>query len=226
MTNETTYSIGELAEAAGVTTRTIRYYTAEGLLPAPETQGKYARYTADHLQRLRLIAQLKETYLPLHEIRQRIAQLRPEQVTTMLNEAQAAPHELAESSSAEDYIANVVARQRTVPAPAAEVYGAAHMRAPGAPQPPMAAAPAPAAAAPAPQPAPGPQPARGGFLRRLLPQQRPVAPPDMPQAEAWRRVALAPGVELHVREPADPATQERVQTLIEQARTLFAEHEP
>ena len=36
MTEEFSYTIGELAEAAGVTPRTVRYYTAEGLLPAPK----------------------------------------------------------------------------------------------------------------------------------------------------------------------------------------------
>ena len=49
MSEEATYTIGELAERAGVTPRTIRYYTAEGLLPRPDTRGQYARYRADQL---------------------------------------------------------------------------------------------------------------------------------------------------------------------------------
>lgn len=72
MTEEPAYSIGELAQRAGVTPRTIRYYTAEGLLPSPETRGRYASYTDAHLQRLALIAELKAQYLPLHVIRERL----------------------------------------------------------------------------------------------------------------------------------------------------------
>ena len=52
-------TIQELAERARVTTRTIRYYTEQGLLPAPE-RGRPARYTEEHLQRLELIRRLKE----------------------------------------------------------------------------------------------------------------------------------------------------------------------
>ncbi len=62
--------IHELAERAKTTVRTIRYYTDEGLLPQPVMQGKYAYYTPNHIQRLELIQRLKNSYLPLKEIRQ------------------------------------------------------------------------------------------------------------------------------------------------------------
>ena len=66
------YSISELAEVAGVSTRTIRFYVSEGLLPPPAGRGPTARYTDAHLQQLELINQYKEQYLPLKEIRRRL----------------------------------------------------------------------------------------------------------------------------------------------------------
>jgi DNA-binding transcriptional MerR regulator len=62
------YLIGDLADKAGVTVRTIRYYTEKGLLPEPDRPGKYAYYTTEHLERLELILKLKELRLPLWEI--------------------------------------------------------------------------------------------------------------------------------------------------------------
>ena len=46
------YSISELAEEAGVSTRTIRYYVSEGLLPPPVGAGPNSRYTDAHLHQL------------------------------------------------------------------------------------------------------------------------------------------------------------------------------
>ncbi|PKO16262.1 MAG: hypothetical protein CVU39_07810 [Chloroflexi bacterium HGW-Chloroflexi-10] len=68
MTSEE-YQIGELAERAEVTVRTIRYYISEGLLPAPETRGRYSVYDEDYLNRIRLIKRLKDVFLPIREIR-------------------------------------------------------------------------------------------------------------------------------------------------------------
>jgi len=39
---ESDYQINELAKKAGVSVRTIRFYNAEGLLPSPPSQGRYA----------------------------------------------------------------------------------------------------------------------------------------------------------------------------------------
>jgi len=66
------YSISELAEEAGVSTRTIRYYVSEGLLPPPVGSGPNSRYTDAHLHQLGIIGRLKEQYLPLREIRRRL----------------------------------------------------------------------------------------------------------------------------------------------------------
>ncbi len=61
--------IGEVAEQAGVTTKTIRYYETLGLLPEPErTHAGYRTYDNDTLDRLRFIRDAQATGLSLTEI--------------------------------------------------------------------------------------------------------------------------------------------------------------
>jgi DNA-binding transcriptional MerR regulator len=86
-------TLGELTTAADVSVRTVRYYIAEGLLPPPEGSGPGSSYTQGHLDRLRLIQRFKETYLPLKEIRRRLAGLSDEEVRSLLvaDENRAAP---------------------------------------------------------------------------------------------------------------------------------------
>ncbi|HOC18296.1 MAG TPA: MerR family transcriptional regulator [Vicinamibacterales bacterium] len=69
----TTYSIGELAVAAGVSRRTVRFYVQRGLLPAPEGLGRGARYTDAHLARLLQIKGWQEQGVPLEEVRTRLS---------------------------------------------------------------------------------------------------------------------------------------------------------
>lgn len=69
------HSIAELADLAGVTPRTVRYYIAIGLLPAPGQAGPRATYGEAHLRRLRLIRRLQAQHLPLAEIGSRLANL-------------------------------------------------------------------------------------------------------------------------------------------------------
>jgi DNA-binding transcriptional MerR regulator len=64
------YRIDELAQRAGVTSRTIRAYQARGLLPPPELQGRTGYYSDEHLQRLRIIDELQERGFSLAAIRQ------------------------------------------------------------------------------------------------------------------------------------------------------------
>jgi DNA-binding transcriptional MerR regulator len=64
----TTYKLDELAEAAGVSPRTVRYYVQRGLLPAPPFRGRDTVYGAEHLERLQTIRRLQEQYLPLDAI--------------------------------------------------------------------------------------------------------------------------------------------------------------
>jgi len=62
--------IGDLAERADVTPRTVRYYESIGLLPPSEREGHGQHYyTEETLARLRKIDQLKKLGLTLDEIR-------------------------------------------------------------------------------------------------------------------------------------------------------------
>jgi DNA-binding transcriptional MerR regulator len=62
--------IDDLAKKASVPTRTIRYYTQQGLLNPPALKGRVGFYDERHLERLRLIKELKEKrFLPLGVIK-------------------------------------------------------------------------------------------------------------------------------------------------------------
>lgn len=65
----TQFDLGEIAEEAGVTPRTVRYYQAAGLIPPPERVGRRVAYGSEHLMRLRTIAELQERGLRLESIR-------------------------------------------------------------------------------------------------------------------------------------------------------------
>ncbi|MEP6731094.1 MAG: MerR family transcriptional regulator [bacterium] len=68
----TQIELTELADRAGVSIRTVRYYIQQGLLSKPEARGPGAHYTEDHLERLQLIKRLQKEHLPLAEIRRRL----------------------------------------------------------------------------------------------------------------------------------------------------------
>ncbi|MCP2340441.1 MerR family transcriptional regulator [Actinomadura rupiterrae] len=64
------YRIGELAEAAGLPVRTLRYYQERKLLPPPRRTGRIGLYSEEHLARLRMIASLLERGHTLEGIRE------------------------------------------------------------------------------------------------------------------------------------------------------------
>lgn len=77
--------MGELAEASGVPSATIKHYLREGLLPKPvKTSRNMAWYSPDYVDRIKLIKRLQEErYMPLKVIK-RILESAPDQVEARL----------------------------------------------------------------------------------------------------------------------------------------------
>ncbi|MEU6474451.1 MerR family transcriptional regulator [Streptomyces massasporeus] len=68
--HELLWSIGELAERADATVKTVRFYSDQGLLPeAARSSGGHRRYGPQALERLRLIRSLRTLDLSLPEVR-------------------------------------------------------------------------------------------------------------------------------------------------------------
>jgi DNA-binding transcriptional MerR regulator len=87
------YLINQLAERAGVTVRTIRYYVNEGLLPPPQTKGRYSAYDEDYLYRIKLIKFYKESYLPLSRIRELLDEMSPDEIKAAVEKYENEPPE-------------------------------------------------------------------------------------------------------------------------------------
>lgn len=58
---DTELTVDELAAAAGIPVRRIRFYAGKRLLPPPRLDGRTGLYDEAHLARLRLIAELQES---------------------------------------------------------------------------------------------------------------------------------------------------------------------
>ena len=204
-------SLGDLTESAGVSVRTVRYYIAEGLLPPPEGAGPQSAYTPGHLDRLRLIQRLKAAYLPLKEIRRRLAGLDDEAVRSLLGENVDAARDSeapppggdVHLEEARKYLALLEGRETYRTEPMALQFD-------------LAAPPAAAEQRPAPARRQAPRPA-GVF---------PATPPhaqDEPatERELWRRIALGDEAELVISDRVYARHRERVDWLVRWARKVF-----
>ena len=73
MDDATRYAIGDLAELASVSRRTVRYYVQEGLLPAPLGVGRGHHYGQEHLDQLLRVKAMQEAGRSLDEIKHTLA---------------------------------------------------------------------------------------------------------------------------------------------------------
>jgi DNA-binding transcriptional MerR regulator len=199
MPAETQYTITDLARLSGINVRTIRYYLAQGLLPASGESGPGAHYGQGHLDRLQLTKRLQEQHQPLSEIRLRLAEMGDDDVAGVLAEPtipQAPP------SSALDYVRSVLASParvsearpralRRLAMPAAEMFVGSIA-----------------------QLSEGPSPAPDETTKD--------EPPSLERSQ-WERLSLGPNVELHVRRPLSRQEQKRVERLVTIARQVLKE---
>jgi DNA-binding transcriptional MerR regulator len=193
MTQRSTYTISELADAAGTTPRTIRFYTAEGLLPPPDARGRYASYSVEHLDRLRLIDRLKDAYQPLTAIRERLTQLNSEDVRSLIEETE----RRRDGTSLDDLLVRCA---ETMRARAAERER------------PISRARAIAMAGAIPN-----EKSATSVLEEVAEND---GDHDR-EGDTWHRVMLAPGVELSFRLPVSPQHLGQLEELIQNARRLF-----
>jgi len=80
----TELTLDDLAAMSQMPIRTLRYYIQEGLLPGPDTRGKFASYSRQHLERIEMIKRLKDKYLPLQQIKQLLDNMSEEDIHRML----------------------------------------------------------------------------------------------------------------------------------------------
>jgi DNA-binding transcriptional MerR regulator len=137
---EPRYTLTELADLAGVTARTVRYYISQGLLAVDASPGPGPKYDDTHLARLRLIKRLQREHQPLAEIRRQLASIDDAAVLAIAAEPALAPP----ADSALDYI-----RRVTAPAHQTSEAAAHYIRA-YEPSPHLSHAPTPAAPPPPP----------------------------------------------------------------------------
>jgi DNA-binding transcriptional MerR regulator len=206
MTPDATYSIVELADLAGVTTRTVRYYLAQGLLPGVGQSGPGSKYDDRHLARLRLIRRLQTEHLPLAEIRRRLDALDEDEIRELAGtEPVSAPPD-----SALDYLRALldphVQPRRTIRSASLARMSMAPPAAPSAPNVPAE---------------------RLGDPSVPTPATASVAAPAPPaERSQWERIVLAPDVELHIRRPLSRAQNKQVDRLVTIARELLEEDRP
>jgi DNA-binding transcriptional MerR regulator len=114
-------SIEDLARAADVPVRTVRYYISEGLLSGPGGRGRAATYDHEHLARLQLIRRLVEQHVPLAEVRDRLGKLSDTEVESLLRTEQRREATLRRASEAspQDYISGLLNQARRARSPTA-----------------------------------------------------------------------------------------------------------
>jgi DNA-binding transcriptional MerR regulator len=195
-----------------VTPRTIRYYTAEGLLPPPHTQGRHAVYTDDHFRRLCLIQRLKNAFLPLWEIKAQVRSLTSEEVEMLLSRKPVLPGESENDTAGTPAAAETTAKQGQLNY-LAQILTAT--------EPPIAAI-----VAPPPRRILLVSPVFQSSLdSAALPASVSSEPPHTSR-EVWERIVLAEGVELHVQIPGIPEQRERLERQIAAVQALFTDITP
>ena len=208
------YSLAELSEVADVPERTVRYYIQEKLIPPSLGRGRKARYSDEHLERLREIRQLRALGLPLDIIRVHMGEYERARREGKAP-APAPPGPTADDSSADGSVAYcaVEASTGTLPPPGPD---ARPSRAEAAIDYIAEARASAVTAARIP-------PAVGARHFALPGRSSSQSPPDMEERSRWERIAVTPDIEIHVRRPQPRSQKRALEQLVETAKELFAE---
>jgi DNA-binding transcriptional MerR regulator len=198
------FTIGELAQAADVTTRTIRYYVAQGLLPPPYGGGRAASYGEQHLHRLELIKLLKQEFLPLNEIKALLYGLDDDAVRTLLQERRQRPPAPA-PDTAKEYLRTLLNPDAKSPSLLRQTVA---RKAQSLSDQPLGVS------------------AGSGLFARRSPVPAEQVQISREDATAWQRYSLHPDVELHVRQPAqDAKLSTHLDRLVADIRRLIAKYQ-
>jgi DNA-binding transcriptional MerR regulator len=105
--------IGEVAAAAGVSPRALRYYEERNLLPAERSAGGQRHYTEAAVERVRLIQQLYAAGLPSRVIAELLPCVHtgivtPEQLTLLTAERDRIDRQAAQLAEARDRLDAVI----------------------------------------------------------------------------------------------------------------------
>lgn len=113
------YKLEELARAAGITPRTVRYYVQRGLLPPPTFRGPETAYEAEHLHRLRVVQLLQERHWPLDAIASYLATKGEPELGSLAKgrDLPASPYR-HEAAPSQDFASSPPPSRHVVPGPA------------------------------------------------------------------------------------------------------------
>lgn len=201
MTDDLT--LEDLVEKSGLSIRTLRYYMQEGLLPGPDTRGKYARYSQYHIDRIELIQRFKKINLPLQQIRHLLNNMTVDEINQLLtsqdrlspfldfikmNDEIRSPSP-APGSSALEYIHNLEAGWKQIQAVSSPIRS----------QSPTSILPSAI-------------PPSNNFIKQS---------PITSSQETWRRIIIDEGIELNVKEPKNADEEAKIDKLIAYTRKLF-----
>ncbi|MFT4298540.1 MAG: MerR family transcriptional regulator [Aeromicrobium sp.] len=75
--DETEFTIDELAAHVGMTVRNVRAYAGRGILPPPRLEGRTGYYGREHVQRLQLVRELLDRGFTLQAIEANVREARP-----------------------------------------------------------------------------------------------------------------------------------------------------
>lgn len=200
----TELTLEDLAKLSKMSIRTLRYYIQEGLLPGPDTRGKFASYSREHLARIKMIKRLKDKYLPLQQIKQLLDNMSEDDIHQMMqyqdelypgmNQSR---FEINQEVSSPESGSNALDYIRALEQEHGLIQSATE-----------------------PKPVVVRSPSKEFFMNEKLdPYQSPPSP--RVRRESWRKIIFLDGLELHVSSAREKEFKAEIQQLIEFARNLL-----